>query len=459
MSTLSRYLCYASLSAWLALFSIQPVCGAESLEWNTTKSVVTADINSWTLPHLLQQISAQTGWHVYLEPGVTHPVSARFKNLSAGDALRSLIGDLNFALVPATNGVSQLFVFKTGQQNATQLISPVGTESRRKDIKHVPNELIVTLKPGENIEDLARLVGAKVTGKIDGINAYRLQFPDEASAEAALLTLGSNPAVKSIDYNYIVDAPPKPQTVVSTTVPPVQMKLSPPPADGRVVVGLIDTAIQPMGDLDQFIIKKLSVAGDAVLDSSVPSHATSMAQSILGAAAVASSGSSSLGIISVNVYGNNATTPIFEVASGIIVAVNNGANIINLSLGSEGDCQFLHNLIQQVTGAGVVVYAAAGNNSSSAPFYPAAYPEVIAVTAGNQGKLASYANYGAYVSLIAPGSAVVYLNSSAFLVSGTSTATANISGITAGTATSQNLSPISAANLVRTSPTFRFNGK
>jgi len=450
--------CLVFLCAMM-LASARGVETTNTLTWDKQQNSVTADISSWTLQQLLQNVSAKTGWRVYLEPGLTHQVSTRFKNLLQGDAMRMMIGDLSFALVPGTNGVSQLYVFKTGQEKATQFISPVGSEGRRKDIKHVPNELIVTLKPGESIDDLARLLGAKVIGKLDGVNAYRLQFKDEATADSALITLGSSPSVDSIDYNYIVDPQPNPQALASTTVPPVQLKLAPPAADGQVVVGLIDTKLQSMGsDLDKFVTKSLSVAGDANLDPNSPSHGTSMAEAILRAASSVSGGQSSMSIVSVDVYGPNPTTSMFDVASGIVTAVNNGANIINLSLGSEGDSAYLHSIIQQVTASGITVYAAAGNNGSSVPFYPAAYPEVTAVTAGTQSKLASYANYGSYVDLVAPGSTVVYLGNNGWIVNGTSTSSALISGMTAGLATSRNVTVGAASQAVRTSPTLIYRG-
>jgi len=212
-------------------------------------------------------------------------------------------------------------------------------------------------------------------------------------------------------------------------------------------------------DLDKFITKSISVAGDATPDPNSPAHGTSMAEAILRAASSVSGGQSSMNIVSVDVYGPNPTTTMFNVASGIVTAANNGANIINLSLGSEGDSEYLHSVIQQVTQSGITVYAAAGNNGSSVPFYPAAYPEVTAVAAGTQGKLASYSNYGSYVDLVAPGTTVVYLGNNGWVVSGTSTSSALISGMTAGVATSHNESVGAASQAVKTSPTLIYTGK
>src|SRR5882757_5175941 len=89
--------------------------------------------------------AAAAGWKVFVEPGTTHTVSAKFKNLPPGEALRLLLGDLNFALIPETNASPKLFVFRTSQGNATQLVRAPKSGNGRGKI--IPNELIVTLKP------------------------------------------------------------------------------------------------------------------------------------------------------------------------------------------------------------------------------------------------------------------------------------------------------------------------
>src|SRR5262245_44397488 len=142
----------------LLLLLALPVFGGETVNWRTKQNRVSADIHSLKLSELLEQIVVATGWQVYLEPGTTHNVSAKFKDLPPGDALRLLLGDLSFALVPETNARPTLFVFRTTQRNATQLIQPKQEAGRGKAI---PNELIVTLKPGAKIDDLAKLLGAK----------------------------------------------------------------------------------------------------------------------------------------------------------------------------------------------------------------------------------------------------------------------------------------------------------
>ena len=234
--------------------------------------------------------------------------------------------------------------------------------------------------------------------------------------------------------------------------------MNPPSGSGRVIVGLVDTAVQPLGnDLDKFLLKSLSVAGQAVPDSNLPTHGTSMYENLLRSLAAVTGGSSSVQVVSVDVYGPNPNTTSFSEAAGIVQAVNNGANVVNLSLGSPADSPFLHDVINQATQKGIVIIAAAGNDASSAPFYPSDYQGVTAVTAGVKGQLAPYANYGPNVSVIAPGSALVVFGNTTYLVNGTSSAAAFISGLTAGVADSKQISVGTAIMAISASPAFQYH--
>lgn len=421
------------LVAALLLLLAVPAWSADTLNWDTNRNRVSADIKSGKLLPLLEKVAAATGWNILLEPDATCVVSAKFDRLPPGEALRLLLRDLNFALVPQTNAASRLFVFRTAMQNATQAVQPANPAEPGGKGKLIPNELIVRLKPGAKIDELAKLLGAKVIGRIDGLNAYRLQFEDQAAADAARQQLASNPDVVSVDNNYSIDRPPVPAGTRSSNLLPPQLRLKPPPSDGRVIVGLVDTAVQPLGnDLDAFLLKTLSVAGEAQLDPNAPSHGTSMAETILRSLAAMTKGSSAVQILPVDVYGPNISTSTFDVANGIAQAVNAGANPINLSLGSEGDSPFLHSVIQDANSKGIVFIGAAGNSPVTTPFYPAAYPEVMAVTAVEQGQIASYANRGSFVSLGAPGTSIIHFNNQPYYVTGTSAAAAFTTGIAAG---------------------------
>jgi len=94
-----------------------------------------------------------------------------------------------------------------------------------------------------------------------------------------------------------------------------------------------------------------------------------------------------------------------DVADGIYYAVDNGAKIINLSLGGPGSSTTLEDAVAYAYNYGVIVIAASGNDGTESVDYPAAYDDyVIAVGATRYDETrASYSDYGSSLDLVAPG--------------------------------------------------------
>ena len=90
--------------------------------------------------------------------------------------------------------------------------------------------------------------------------------------------------------------------------------------------------------------------------------------------------------------------------AGGTVQAPTGARIINLSLGGPSGSTALKNAVTAASTAGALIVAAAGNSGTSAKSYPAAYSQVLSVSAvGPDGVLASYSSYGSTVDIAAPG--------------------------------------------------------
>ncbi|MDD5081850.1 MAG: S8 family serine peptidase, partial [Dehalococcoidales bacterium] len=94
-----------------------------------------------------------------------------------------------------------------------------------------------------------------------------------------------------------------------------------------------------------------------------------------------------------------------QVADGIRYAADNGANIINLSLGGSGSAQAMEEAIAYASNAGVIVIAAAGNTGDAVPQYPASYDDyVISVSATRYDQARpAYSSYGSHIDIAAPG--------------------------------------------------------
>ncbi len=123
-----------------------------------------------------------------------------------------------------------------------------------------------------------------------------------------------------------------------------------------------------------------------------------------------------------------------DLANAIVHAVDNGAEILTMSWGENSSNVLIQNALQYAYNSGALLVAAAGNDGSSQKFYPAAYDEVIAVSATDHSdNPAGFTNYGNWIELAAPGVNIfstVWDNSYNYK-SGTSMATPHVSGVAA----------------------------
>ncbi len=98
----------------------------------------------------------------------------------------------------------------------------------------------------------------------------------------------------------------------------------------------------------------------------------------------------------------SAVTAAFQYAAAM------GVEVLNMSFGGPGDPgvpEYFQALVDQATAAGVVCVAAAGNDGSDVPSYPAACLDVLAVGATDESNLrADFSNWGSWVDAAAPGS-------------------------------------------------------
>jgi len=137
-------------------------------------------------------------------------------------------------------------------------------------------------------------------------------------------------------------------------------------------------------------------------------------------------------IMPVKVLNNQGYGYLSDVAKGIYYAADNGARIINMSLGSPSDSLTLKNAVAYAANKGVLMVAAAGNESGSSCQYPAAYSSVICVGAtDSSNKLASFSNMGAELSAPGVSNYSTYIGNTYQYMSGTSMATPHVVGAAA----------------------------
>jgi thermitase len=163
-------------------------------------------------------------------------------------------------------------------------------------------------------------------------------------------------------------------------------------------------------------------------------HGTSMASLIGGRVEPAAGVAQGARLLDIQVADERGISNTALVATGIMEAVDRGAAVINVSLGSFGSSLMMQNAVQWALQQGVVIVAAAGNEQLDRLAFPAAYPGVISVGAVDADRRQAYfSNSGRSLTIAAPGIGIVsaYPDGQFVIGSGTSQAAALTSGVVA----------------------------
>jgi len=220
--------------------------------------------------------------------------------------------------------------------------------------------------------------------------------------------------------------------------------------DASVTVAVVDTGVQyDHPDLAgnfgsdvgrDFVDGDQDPAPDAPSDEFHGTHVSGCAAAVVdNGTGVAGQGNSTL--LAGRGLDENGSGSTSDIADAVEWAANQGADVINLSLGGGGYSDTMKNAVSFATDEGSLVVAAAGNDGTRGVSYPAAYSECVAVSAvDSDEQLASFSQYGDDVELCAPGVDVLSTTTEARgsyeRLSGTSMATPIVAGV-AGLALAQ----------------------
>jgi len=174
-----------------------------------------------------------------------------------------------------------------------------------------------------------------------------------------------------------------------------------------VLIAILDTGIdQNHEDLKGKVMAEVNFTDSPTLDD-IHGHGTHIAGII---AANSNNGTGIAGVASevrlmnVKVADDKGRCQASAVADGIIWAVDSGAGVINISIELREPSLQLEDAVNYAWSQGAIIIAAAGNDGSQSPIYPAYYENCIAVAATRQNDtLAPLSNYGDWVNVAAPG--------------------------------------------------------
>jgi len=319
---------------------------------------------------------------------------------------------------------------------------------RQLQTQRMERQILVLIDQGRSpavSSQLAQAYGLEVVSsqQIVLLNARATLFRVRAgrSEDAALAALQRDPRVRSAQFNmrylHSDDKRGGPAGIDQYGPRAVRLADAHRLALGRnVVIAVIDSAVdEAHPDLQGAVVQSFDVVGGK--DAGADFHGTAVA-GIIRSHGVVAGVAPKAWIMSVRAFKTSKaaqpeTTTAYLLAA-VDLAVTKGARILNMSFVGGRD-RHLHEVLQAANRRGIILVAAAGNGGPRAePAFPAAYPEVIAVTAVDEDdNRYEHANRGRYIAIAAPGVDILapVQGGKHELVSGTSFATAYVSGIAA----------------------------
>lgn len=304
------------------------------------------------------------------------------------------------------------------------------------------NQLVFRLADPHNLNEILTKYNLKNWAKIAD-NYIRVDVPSGTDTAALATSMSLDTKIMAVSQNKTVSfleasnrfhfdfsqlgGAPSPATLATQWAwSKTKLNVAQNSTTGRgIKVAVLDTGVKSNHPL---LAGKVIAGFDAingVMDGSdVNGHGTFVAGIIAQVAPDAQ-------IIPVRVLDADGTGTLDNVLTGFRFALNSGAKVINLSFSTTDDLKPLHDIIIEASNKGIVVVAASGNDATNQPYYPAAYNELVAVSATDKNDYrASFANFGNYIELSSPGVDIysAWLDGGYAIGSGTSFSTPILAG-------------------------------
>lgn len=250
----------------------------------------------------------------------------------------------------------------------------------------------------------------EIVDRLDRLRAVRLRYDDRE--DLAMLLLDENITT----YDSITSVPsPGPSTNTSQEglvgfgnglLPWLGINTDHSSWGSGVKIAVLDSGIVPHANLPG-VVQSIEIVPFPRDLEKTHGHGTAVASLIAGADASAPGVAPAAELISIRISDESGQADSFAMAAGILAAVDAGADLINISMGTSVDNPLIAEAVLYARDHGSLIVASSGNSEQSDATYPAAYPSVISVGAVDaRGEHLDFSNYGSYLSVTAPGYAL-----------------------------------------------------
>jgi thermitase len=307
-----------------------------------------------------------------------------------------------------------------------------GTGRGRADTEYVPDQVVVRLQEEESIADINQTYNTVTIAElVAGRGVYLLQAPEGSDVEDLLDSMENDPRIVYAEPNLLAEAP---EAIRSKdwnwggqdeqpygeqyALNSINLAGAHSYSTGaNTLIAVVDTGVQL--DHPAFAARISPVQADFVDGDGIANdepngldddgdrqadEATGHGTHVAGIVRLVAPDAQ---IMPVRVLDSDGAGNAFAVAEGILFAVEHGAQVINLSLGTTDESDLLEDVIEEAAENGVLVIVAAGNLGSAREVYPAADECALAITSvGPTDVKSNFASYGAWVDLAAPGESI-----------------------------------------------------
>ncbi|WP_370527042.1 S8 family peptidase [Thermoactinomyces sp. CICC 23799] len=293
---------------------------------------------------------------------------------------------------------------------------PTVSNANAETVQKQPQEIIVKFKQNATASAVSTL-HAKAKATITSTNkqlGYQVVKVNEGqNLEDVLKQYQSNPNVEYVEPNHEVHAfftpnDPRYSEQYAPQLVGAEEAWDVTQGSSNVTVAIVDTGVDyTHPDLQGKVVKGKDFVDndDDPMDENMHgTHCAGIAAALTNNGVGIAGMAPKVKILAERVLDANGSGTLDSVAQGITHAADQGADVISLSLGSPQGASTLEDAVNYAASKGAVVVAAAGNESTSAPSYPAYYEKAIAVAATDSNdRIASFSNYGSWVDVAAPG--------------------------------------------------------
>ncbi len=293
--------------------------------------------------------------------------------------------------------------------------------------KPIEGEVIIKVKPDISDEQLAehlKLYNVKIMRKITSLNRFVLEVP-KAEEDSVMQKLRDDLYIENVIEDYLVyalTAPNDPlyqnQWSLKNTGQIVLGTGGKQSADAKVEaawtisqgagvkVAVIDTGINVNHpDLaGKIASQKVFITNSIEDEFGHGTHIAGIIAAVTNNSAGVAGSCPACQLIVVKGMDDSGLSSESILAESIAWSADNGAKVINVSAGTTNPSSIIKDAADYAFQKGAVVVASAGNNDNSTPVYPAAFSNVVSVTAtNNQDQKAYFSTYGSWVKLTSPG--------------------------------------------------------